>query len=136
MSPMTEGTRMPHPFADLLGFSVTESGDGRCRIELQLDKRHMNPHGIVHGGVLYSVADTGMGGALTSMLGAGEICTTVEIKIVYFRPAVAGTLTCNTEVINRGRRTAALESTLEAEGRVLARAYGTFMILPRPDATD
>ena len=133
---MTDGSRMPHPFADLLGFSVSASGDGRCCVELQLDARHMNPHGIVHGGVLYSVADTGMGGALTSVLGADEICTTVEIKIVYFRPAIAGTLTCNTEVINRGRRTAALESTLEAEGRLLARAYGTFMVLPRPGTTD
>ncbi len=129
---MTDAQSMPHPFADLLGFSVISRAEGLCRIELDVAPEHFNPHGIVHGGVLYSVADTGMGGALTSLLGDDEICTTVEIKIVYFRPATAGRLICETEVVNRGRRTAALESTLSAGERVLARAYGTFMILPRP----
>ena len=129
---MTEPQAMAHPFADLLGFTVSSRGEGRCRIELDITPEHFNPHGIVHGGVLYSVADTGMGGALTSLLGDDEICTTVEIKIVYFRPATAGRLVCDTEVVNRGRRTAALESTVSAGDRILARAYGTFMILPRP----
>lgn len=129
---MTDPHPLAHPFADLLGFAVSSRGEGRCRVELDITPEHFNPHGIVHGGVLYSVADTGMGGALTSLLGADEICTTVEIKIVYFRPATAGRLVCDTEVVNRGRRTAALESTVSAQDRVLARAYGTFMILPRP----
>lgn len=126
---MTEPPAMPHPFAELLGFTVIGRGEGRCRIELDIAPAHFNPHGIVHGGVLYSVADTGMGGALMSLLGDEEICTTVEIKIVYFRPATAGRLVCDTEVVNRGRRTAALESTVSVGDRVLARAYGTFMIL-------
>lgn len=129
---MTAPESLSHPFADLLGFSVSSRGDGRCRIEMDLESRHLNPHGIVHGGVLYSVADTGMGGALTSVLGDDEICTTVEIKIVYFRPATGGRLECDTKVVNRGRKTAALESTLRVGDRILARAYGTFMILPRP----
>lgn len=129
---MTSAPVLDHPFADLLGFEITDRGDGRCVIELDLEQRHHNPHGIVHGGVLYSVADTGMGGALVSLLSDDEICTTIEIKITYFRPAVSGRLICTTEVVNRGRKTAALESTLEIDGRTLARAYGTFMILPRP----
>ncbi|MCC5872532.1 MAG: PaaI family thioesterase [Gammaproteobacteria bacterium] len=129
---MTDPQSFVHPFADLLGFSVSSRAEGRCSIELDIAPKHFNPHGIVHGGVLYSVADTGMGGALTSLLTDDEICTTVEIKIVYFRPATAGRLLCDTEVVNRGRRTAALESTLSVDDRMLARAYGTFMILPRP----
>ncbi len=129
---MTTAPSLQHPFADMLGFEIAERGEGRCVIELDLEARHHNPHGIVHGGVLYSVADTGMGGALTSLLGDDEICTTIEIKIVYFRPATTGRLLCRTEVVNRGRKTAALESTLEVDGRMLARAYGTFMVLPRP----
>jgi acyl-CoA thioesterase len=129
---VTDPQSFVHPFADLLGFSVSSRAEGRCSIELDIAPEHFNPHGIVHGGVLYSVADTGMGGALTSLLTDDEICTTVEIKIVYFRPATAGRLLCDTEVVNRGRRTAALESTLSVDDRMLARAYGTFMILPRP----
>lgn len=129
---MNSATSLAHPFADLIGFSIAERGEGRCTIELELEERHQNPHGIVHGGVLYSLADTGMGGALTSLLGEDEICTTIEIKIVYFRPVKSGQLKAHTEVVNRGRKTASLETTLEAGGKTLARAYGTFMILPRP----
>lgn len=121
-----------HPFAELLGFEVTARGDGRCITELELAPRHRNPHGIVHGAVLYALADTGMGGALTSVLDPGQLCSTVEIKIVYFRPALEGRLVCTTELVNRTRRTAALESSLRVGEKLLARAYGTFMILDAP----
>ena len=84
---------------------------------------------MVHGGVLYTLADTGMGGALMETLPAGHYCATIEIKIAYFRPAKEGTVRCVTELVHLGRRTASLESRLELGGKTLARAYGTFMIL-------
>jgi acyl-CoA thioesterase len=131
---MTElpATSLPHPFADLLGFTVAERTEGFSRTELEIRAEHFNPHGLVHGGVLYALADTGMGGALSTLLGDGEICTTIEIKISYFRPWKSGSLICETRVINRGRTTAALTSDLrDGEGRHLAQATGTFAIVPR-----
>ncbi|MFU8814072.1 MAG: PaaI family thioesterase [Pseudomonadales bacterium] len=126
---------LPHPFAELLGFTVATRGAGHCRTELQVRQAHLNPHGLVHGAVLYALADTGMGGALTSTLDADELCTTIEIKISYFRPWRSGVLSCDTRVVNRGRTTAALQSDLrDGEGRHLAQATGTFAILRRPPA--
>jgi len=123
---------LPHPFADLLGLRVTARGDGACRSEIEIRQQHMNPHGLVHGAVLYALADTGMGGALTSALADGELCTTIEIKISYFRPWRSGTLSCDSRLVNRGRTTAALQSDLhDGEGRHLAQATGTFAILRR-----
>lgn len=124
---------VPHPFADLLGFAVDSRGDGASRMGLDVAERHMNPHGLVHGAVLYALADTGMGAALTSVLPAGERCTTIEIKINYFRPWKSGRLVCDTRVVHRGRTTAALTSDLfDGEGRHLAQATGTFAIVPVP----
>jgi len=121
---------VPHPFADLVGFEVTSRADGICVSEMVTEEKHMNPHGVVHGAVIYALADTGMGGALTSQLAEGEICSTIEIKINYFRPAIAGRLSCRTEVINKGRKTAVMESTVSDEnGRLIAKAMGTFMII-------
>lgn len=120
---------LEHPFADLVGFSVTERTEKHCVTELSLEKKHLNPNGVVHGGVLYTLADTGMGGALMAALPEGHYCATIEIKIAYFRPAKEGTVRCITELVHLGRRTASLESRLELEGKTLARAYGTFMIL-------
>ena len=124
---------VPHPFADLLGFVVERRGEGTSRMTLQVGERHMNPHGLVHGAVLYALADTGMGAALTSVLGAGDRCTTIEIKINYFRPWKSGLLVCDTRVVHRGRTTAALTSDLfDGEGRHLAQATGTFAIVSVP----
>ncbi|MEE4361896.1 MAG: PaaI family thioesterase [Pseudomonadales bacterium] len=121
---------LPHPFADLVGFEITARGDGRCTGELRAETRHLNPHGIVHGAVLYALADTGMGGALSSALDEGQYCSTIEIKINYFRPALPGRLRCETRLVHKGKRTGALESEVfDEEDRLLARATGTFMIL-------
>lgn len=123
---------LAHPFADLVGFSVSERTAEHCVTELTLEEKHLNPNGVVHGGVLYTLADTGMGGALMAALPEGHYCATIEIKIAYFRPAQTGTVRCTTRLVHLGRRTASLESTLELDGKTLARAYGTFMILQQP----
>jgi acyl-CoA thioesterase len=122
-----------HPFADLLGLRVTANTDGICSCELEVEDRHLNPNGVVHGAVCYAMADTGMGAALSRVLAEGEICTTIEIKINYFRPVLAGSLRCDTRIVHRGRRTGALESEiLDHQERLIARATGTFMILAQP----
>lgn len=122
----------PHPFAELIGFEITQRAEGRCTSELTVKEAHLNPNGVVHGAVLYALADTGMGGALSSILEEGQLCSTIEIKINYFRPAGTGRLRCETRVVYKGGRTSALESELfDERDRLLARATGTFMILDR-----
>ncbi len=124
---------LPHPFADLVGFEVTGLGHGTCTSRLTVNESHMNPHGVVHGAVVYALADTGMGGALSSVLDENQICSTIEIKINYFRPAIGGEITCDTQVVNRGSRTGVLQSTVKDDkDRLIAQAMGTFMILPKP----
>ncbi len=41
---------------------------GCSKFELTIRPEHMNPHGVVHGGAIYTLADFAMGGALTSLL--------------------------------------------------------------------
>ena len=118
------------PFADLIGFQVSERDNGQCETVLEIEDKHRNPHGVVHGAVIYALADTGMGGALTSTLREGQICSTIEIKINYLRPDIKGKLRCQTRIVSQGKRTAVLESDVfDDQERLLARAMGTFMIL-------
>ena len=126
------GDQLAHPFAELVGFEVTAKGEGRSTSELTVEEHHKNPHGTVHGAVIYALVDTGMGGALSSLLDGNQICSTIEIKINYFRPALAGRIHCATQVVNKGKRTAVLESTVsDDQERLLAKAMGTFMIVER-----
>jgi acyl-CoA thioesterase len=117
-----------HPFGELIGLEFTAIGDGRSRCELQVKKEFFNPHGVLHGGVVYAMADTGMGGALYSMLAENELCTTVEIKIAYFTAVKSGKLVCDTRVIERRSRIAIMESEVASGDKLVAKALGTFYI--------
>jgi len=117
-----------NPFGELIGlsFSLCEKGFSRCA--LQVTDSLLNPHRVLHGGVVYSLADTGMGGALYTDLDEDESCATVEISIVYLAPVTSGTLTCETKLIHRGKTTAVLESQVENDGRLVAKALGTYSV--------
>ncbi len=116
-------------FVQLLGmrFIVLEAGRSRC--ELEVVDSLLNVNRLVHGGVIYSLADTGMGAALYTDLAEGKNCTTIEIKISYFKPVSSGKIICETKMINRGRKIATLESEVTNNGQLIAKAIGTFYIL-------
>lgn len=126
---------MDHPYADLIGLEIEDSGEGRSTCSLSATESLLNPHRVVHGAVLYSLADTGMGAALYPTLAPGETCATLEIKINYFRPVSSGKLCCRTEIVYRGKRVANLESSIYAGDRLLAKANGSYSIFKPLGAT-
>jgi len=128
---------MEHPFAELISLRTEEQAEGRSRLSLVVAPAHLNPHQVVHGAVLYAMADTGMGAALYPSLAEGEICATIEVKINYFKPVSSGTLTCITQVIHRGRSVANLESRLYVGEALVAMANGNYAIFtPRNRTTN
>jgi acyl-CoA thioesterase len=126
---------MVHPFADLIDLRFEERRPGYSRCTLAVSEKHLNPHGVVHGAVAYALADTGMGAALFPTLSQGELCATIEIKISYFKPVASGALRCDTEIVNRGKKVASLESSVFAGELLVAKASGTYSIFrPGGDA--
>lgn len=119
---------MEHPFASLIGLVVEERRAGFSQCALEVTAQHLNPHRVVHGAVVYALADTGMGAALYPTLGAGELCATIEVKINYFKPATAGRLVCLTELVNRGKAVANLESRVFLGEVLVAKANGNYAI--------
>ena len=117
-----------NPFGDMLGIVFTAYGEGRSRCELDVRPELVNPHGVLHGGVVYSMADFGMGAAVYSTLADDELCATVEIKISYVSAVKSGHLVCDTGVIDRRRRIATLESEVRSGDGLVAKALGTFYI--------
>ena len=116
-------------FAELLGARRVQWGDGSCRFELTAGPRHLNPYGMVHGGVVYSLVDYAMGGALTSRLAPGERCATLEIKINYLSAAAAGSLAAEATVVDRTTRIGVLEARVtDGASRLVALATGSFYI--------
>ena len=107
-------------------FTKVEEGYSLCFLEV--DKKLLNPAGIVHGGALYTLADSGMGVALYSFVGEDELFVTIETSIFYFKAVSSGTLICESKIVHKGKRIAVMEAEIRNEGQLVAKAMGTFSI--------
>lgn len=119
---------MSHPFAKLIDLRHVDQSPGRSRCRVEVAEKHLNPNRVVHGAVMFALADTGMGAALHPTLAEGELCATVEIKINYFKPVRGGELVCVTELVNRGKTLANLEASVYCADVLVAKANGTYAI--------
>jgi acyl-CoA thioesterase len=117
-----------HPFAKLIDLRYLEQGPGLSRCKITIGEKHLNPNRVVHGAVIFALADVGMGAAVQATLAAGEICATVEIKINYFKPVRDGDLICTTTLVNRGKTLANLDSSIHCGDLLVAKANGTYAI--------
>jgi len=117
------------PLGRLLGVRRKRTGTGGWHFLLTVRRDHMNPYGLVHGGVVYSLADYAMGAALARGLEPGERCATLEIKINYLAPVSGGTLRAEARVVERTRRIGVLEGRVyDDQDRLVALATGSFYI--------
>lgn len=121
-------TEFPQVFSERVGLTITEVEPGYSRGTLTVTDDLKNPHGMLHGAVLYTMADTGMGAALSPELGDDEVCATIELKINYLQPVHDGDVTCETILESKGKSIAYLESDLRQDGESVARATGSFSI--------
>lgn len=120
-------------FAELLGMTVGHIAPGELDIHLLPDDRHLQHDGIVHGGVLATMADTAVAMAAHTLVAASERVVTVEFKISYLRPAGAEPLICRGRVLRPGRSITTSEAELLAlrDGRevLIAKALGTVAVI-------
>jgi acyl-CoA thioesterase len=71
------------------GIELLEVAAGRAKIRMMIEKRHMNGHGTVHGGVIFTLADTAFALASNSR---GIPAAAINAHISYVKSATAGTL--------------------------------------------
>jgi uncharacterized protein (TIGR00369 family) len=119
------------PIVELVGMRFVSADDGIAVIELQVDpRRHANPMGTLHGGILCDLGDMAMGVALGSMLQRDETFTTIELKINYFKPVWSSRLTATARIVKRTRVTCFLEcDVVDDAGSLVARLGSTCMVL-------
>lgn len=121
------------PLSEFLDMAVVDEGGGRATARLDAGPVHHNPHGFVHGAVLFAMADTSMGAAVMGVLGPGQRCSTIELQLRFLRPAVTGLLTAETAVVKPGRKVIHLESRIaDDEGRLIATATSSFAVVDEP----
>ena len=109
------------PFAQHLGLTVEEAGPDKVIARLAWAPHLCTAGGIMHGGVLMSLADSA--GALVTILGLPEGATTATITSTsqLFRPVTGGTVRAVAVPLHRGRTTVTAQSSLyDSEDRLVA----------------
>ena len=123
------------PFSRLIGINFLEFGDGKCKTTLQVRQHLLNPLGIAHGGVTFSLADSTCGGAALSALGKPNLVTQ-DLQIRYHGPARMGELVATAEVIHLGKRTITVQCQITQKENLIASVNGTFAILSVEEVGD
>src|ERR1700722_19185574 len=116
-----------------MGFTLAKATRGRVRLQMKVDARHLQVHGVVHGGVLAALADTAGGLASYMACPLGTRVATVEMKINYLEGVERGTVTADAEVVRIGRHLAVVDCDVTDDSRrLVAKALMTFFVGPFP----
>jgi uncharacterized protein (TIGR00369 family) len=115
-------------FLALIDAPTPESDDGTARVEVEVDERHLNPAGAVHGGMLATLVDTTMGAAVKSAVDE-EAPATSQLTVTYLRPGKPGRLRVTARVSKRGDSLTMCEADVEQDGKTLVHALATFALI-------
>ena len=104
------------PFAQHLGLIVDQASPDEVIARLAWAPHLCTTGGIMHGGVLMSLADTA--GAIVTFLGipAGATTATITSTSQLFRPVTGGTVRAVAVPVHRGRTTVTAQTSLFDSG--------------------
>ena len=123
------------PFAASMGIELVTAGTEEVRLRLAWRPDLCTAGGILHGGSLMALADTG--GGLLAYLNLpqdGSTTTTVESKTNFLGAVTAGHVEAVSRPLQRGRRLIVVDTDiLNSDGRRVARVTQTQLVIaPAP----
>jgi uncharacterized protein (TIGR00369 family) len=127
-----DGKLPPPPMARLMGFSLAHVERGLAIFECTPDESAYNPIGVVHGGLVCTLADSAAGCAVQTTLEAGVAYTSIDINVTYLRPVTkdSGLLRATGRTTKPGRRVAyATVEVTDGAGKLLAQATSSCLVM-------
>jgi uncharacterized protein (TIGR00369 family) len=110
-----------------LGFEVESVQQGRAVFRLDVRPKHKQIHGVVHGGIIASLADTTAAIAAYTAVPRGVELATLEMKINFLEPVPGGRVKAEGRVLRAGRNFVVTECEVFNEsGSMAAKALLTF----------
>jgi uncharacterized protein (TIGR00369 family) len=120
------------PYFSLLSMKICDLGIGFSVVEIDLDKKHLQPFNFVHGGVFASIIDAAAFWAFfVEIEDPKSGATSVDLKLNYLAPAKSGKLIAEGRQIRHGKTLGYAEAKVVNEkGKMLAHGTSTLMIIP------
>ncbi len=104
---------------------VTQVGAGKARGIMRAEDFHLNPYGIIHGGAMFSLADTVAGATLMYV---DKQISTVTASVNYTAPGlITDEIIADSEIIKDGRTISVVDIVIRnQEDKVLLSGQFTF----------
>jgi uncharacterized protein (TIGR00369 family) len=120
-----------NPFIKFVGIEVPQLGKGYARFVLPFKPELANSIGLLQGGVIAALADEAVAFALYSLVKAGEMINTVEMKINFLGAVQAGTepVAAEAHIAKRGRTISLGEFEVRQGERLVAKGLCTYIHL-------
>jgi uncharacterized protein (TIGR00369 family) len=119
------------PYPSHMGMELSSIDLDMAVVELTLGECHMQPFGIVHGGVLATLIDTATFWSAFLRLPDGDGLVNVDLKLNYLKAVEKGVLRAEGRCLRFGRSISYAESSVVDEaGELVAHGTSTLMALP------
>lgn len=122
------------PFFNLIGLEILDMEPGWSKTQVTYRNDLCQPAGIMHGGIIASLIDTGIAHALILTEAFREVAehgggiVSVDLRVKYFRPVSEGKIICESRIPRMGRQLFHAESSVvNAEGKEVARGDSIYM---------
>jgi uncharacterized protein (TIGR00369 family) len=114
-----------------LGMRITQADGSLAVVEGNFAREAHGRGGEIHRGAVAAIADGATACAAATLAAEGEIATTVELVLDFFRPARPGRAVARGVVLHRAGHLVYTAATVEQRGTVVAEAHAT-VALVRP----
>jgi len=119
------------PFPVHLPFKLASIELDRAQIKLDVADCHLQPFGMVHGGVIATLIDTATFWAAFLRLPEEHGLVNIDLKLNYLRPINDGTIIAAGYCLKTGRTLSYAEASVtDNQGTLLAHGTSTLMVMP------
>jgi len=119
------------PFPNHMSMKLVSIALDKAVIELKTGHCHLQPFGIVHGGVFATLVDTATFWAAFLRIPEEAGLVNIDLKLNYLQPFEKGLLRAAGSTIRSGNSISYAESSvLDENGKLIAHGTSTLMTLP------
>jgi uncharacterized protein (TIGR00369 family) len=119
------------PFPQHMSMRLASIDLDKAVIELRTGRSHLQPYGIVHGGVLATLIDTATFWSVYMRAPEDAGLVNIDLKLNYLKPVENDVLTANGRAIRSGSSISYAEaSVVNTNGEWVAHGTSTLMTLP------
>ena len=138
---MTAAARVPpgfapieatSPFHELVGPLYARAGPDALRVGMVVAQKHLNTHGVVHGGMICTLVDFALGHAARFVTDPPRQLVTTSLSVDFAGNARVGDwIEAEVDLMRPGRQVAFVNCFVFHAGERIARGSGTFLVLRR-----